>query len=93
MRLPPVLITEACKIIFEYWERQAAAQAQVRPFRWEELTPEYQSKWRAIVSVALEMGITVILNDAMHVLDQSNGDMGAAYAKALRRYKRERLDG
>lgn len=87
------MITEACKIIFEHMERYAAAHQGVEPLRWEECSPDYQAVWSDCVAVALEMGVSVILNDAMDVLDHSNGDMGGAYAKALRRYMRERLEG
>lgn len=92
MRLPPILIDTAAKDIFEYWETHAAHKQGVKPVAWAELHPEYQRLWREIVSDILEMGISVVLKDAIHVLDVSNGDMGGAFAKALRRYMRERLD-
>lgn len=92
MRLPPILIEEAAKLIFEYWEQRAAQTQGITPLLWTQLSPAYQSEWRDIVSAALEMGISVIMRDAVQTLDQSNGDMGGAFAKALKRYMRERLD-
>jgi hypothetical protein len=92
MRLPPVLIEEAAKLIFEFWERHAAQTQGVAPVAWEQLAPAYKALWRDIVSIALEMGVSVVLRDAVQTLDQSNGDMGGAFAKALKRYMRERLD-
>lgn len=92
MKLPPILVDEAAKLIFEYWERYAAEHQGVQPIAWASLKPAYQALWRDITSTALEMGISVVLKDAVHTMDVSNGDMGGAYAKALKRYMRERLD-
>lgn len=92
MRLPPILVEEAAKMIFTYWEVYAARTQGIVPVAWEKLAPAYQALWRDIVATALEMGISVVMKDAVHILDHTNGDMGGAYAKALRRYMRERLD-
>lgn len=92
MRLPPILVDEAAKLIFDYWEEFAARTQGIVPVAWERLSPVYKAQWRDIVSVALEMGIIVILRDAVATLDESNGDLGGAFAKALKRYMRERLD-
>lgn len=92
MRLPPILIEEATRLIAEAMERHAAAEQGVKPLRWEEFPLPYQAIWRQVVGTALEMGITIILRDAMQYLDHTNGDLGGAFAKALKRYMRERLD-
>ena len=92
IELPHILIREAAKLIFEYWERHAQERGLVaQPMAWADLSPDYQGRWCGIVSIALEMGIVVIMNDAIQYLDQTNGDMGGAFVKALRRYLRERL--
>lgn len=92
MTLPSVLVEEGAKMVFSHWERIAARDQGVEPLPWEQLEESYRQEWRSIVSVVLEMGISVILRDAITVIDHSNGDMGGAYAKALRRYMRERLN-
>lgn len=92
MRLPSVLIEEAAKMVYSHWEGIAARAQNTAPLPWEELGESYRQEWRAIIGINLEMGIGVILKDAVQWLDQSNGDMGGAFSKALRRYMRERLD-
>jgi hypothetical protein len=90
MNLPSVLIEEAARIIFEYWENNHPTGRQ--PVAWDRLHPKYRAMWCDITRVVLEMGITVVLNDATQFLDHTNGDMGGAFAKALKRYRQERLE-
>lgn len=86
MTLPPGLSEEAARIIFEFWERNAEAERGHKPLLWEELPPRYQILWIGIARIVLEMAVTVLLSDIHRFFEDSNGDMGAAFAKALRRY-------
>lgn len=92
MQLPLILIEEAARIVFSHWEGIAARTQNVPPVSWDDLEESYRQEWRNIIGTVLEMGIGVILKDAVQFLDQSNGDMGGAFAKALRRYMRDRLN-
>lgn len=88
IKLPQLLCDEAALIMFDFWERQKPLEHQLL---WSQLSPAFQTIWRQAARVALEMGATVILEDAIHFVDKTNGDMGGAYAKAIRRYINERL--
>ena len=92
MRLPPLVIDEAAKIIFEFWERHAQARNGQEMIYWENLESKYQFMWREITRLVLEMLASVLMTDAYHYLEASNGDMGAAFARALRRYAQEVLE-
>jgi hypothetical protein len=92
MRLPPGLCEEAAIMLFDFWEKQGAASRATKPTQWHEIAPRYQMMWIQITRIVLEMAVTVVLSDAHRFLDDSNGDMGAAFAKALRRYSAEVLN-
>ena len=77
---------------YTHWERIAAKSQGVDPLPWDQLGEPYRQEWRNIIGLVLEMGVSVIFRDAITVLDHTNGDMGGAYAKAIRRYMRERLN-
>ena len=86
LRLPPGLVEEAAKMLFDFFEDQGARARKVPPIPWGSLKPRYQMMWLTMTRLVLEMGATVILHEAHAYLEASNGDMGAAFAKALRRY-------
>ena len=88
MKLPDGLAVEAAIIIFEFWE----ANSNTKPIRWEELPTRFQRMWIEITRVVLEMGLAVTMTDIHRYFEASNGDMGAAFAKALRRYAAEILE-
>jgi hypothetical protein len=92
MSLPPGLVEEAAQIVFEFWERNAAKERGVEPIKWQNLMPRYQSMWIRIVRVILEMTTSVLLTDIHRFLEASNGDLGSAFARALRRYAAEELN-
>lgn len=80
---------EAAMIMFDHWERLKPPAKQML---WTQIGPHYQDVWRQAARITLEMGVTIILEDAIQFVDKTNGDMGGAYAKALRRYITERLE-
>jgi hypothetical protein len=84
MRLPDGLAQEAARMVFEFWELNSG-----RRMPWEQLPARYQVMWVEIIRVVLEMTVTVQLTDIHRFFEQSNGDMGAAFARALRRYASE----
>ena len=92
MALPPGLVEEAAKMLFAFWEDQADAEKRRRPIHWEQLAPQYQVAWLEITRITLEMTISVMMTDIHRYLDGSNGDMGAAFSRALRRYAEEVLN-
>ncbi len=94
MALPPGLLEEVARLFCEFWERHRASESGGRhqPLRWEQIPPRYQMAWLKVSRIALEMTIKVVLGEAHHYLDQSNGDMGAAFARALRRYSEHVLN-
>ena len=75
--------------MFDFWEQQRRPEDRLR---WDQLHQRHQNNWRSICRVILEMGITVVMADAIQFIDHANGDMGGAFAKALRRYISERLE-
>ena len=91
MAFPPGLVEAVAQLLFEFWERQAELDRVRRATKWENLPPKFQTAWIKITQIALEMASTVILTDAKEYLDRSNGDMGAAFARAITRYAQEIL--
>lgn len=91
MALPPGLVEESARILFEFWEREAEKQGHRRATQWEKLPPQFQVAWLGITRVVLEMSTKVLLNDIDTYLDSSNGDMGAAFSRAVRRYAEQVL--
>lgn len=79
-------------LFFDLYEEQRAIAQKVPPIPWAKLQPRFQLMWLRITGIVMEMAITVIMADAVHFLENSNGDLGAAFAKALRRYADEVLD-
>lgn len=71
---------------YEFWARHDCQKRKVTFVPWEKVPPQYREMWLGITTLALEMGITVVLDDAHRFLHASNGDLGAAFAKALGRY-------
>lgn len=92
MKLPRVLIEEAARIVYTHFEAIAAKNQGVTPLPWADLEEGYRREWRHIIAVVLEMGVDLVFRDAIQVLDQSNGDLGGAFAKGLRRYMKEYLE-
>ena len=93
MDLPPLLVEEVARLIFDFWEREAArANPKQKIIRWDQLGLRYQTKWTEITRIGLEMFTTVMLSDIHRFLRASNGDMGEAFASALRRYARTVLN-
>lgn len=88
MRLPEELIREAAIIVFEFWQQHSPQP----PLSWDKLPSRYQVMWLEITRVILEMTVSVQLTDVHRYFEQSNGDMGAAFASALRRYAAEILN-
>jgi hypothetical protein len=88
MKLPEGLAREAAIIVFEFWEQQSGRT----PVSWDALPTRYQMMWVEITRVVLEMTVTVQLTDIHRFFEQSNGDMGHAFAAALRRYAGEILN-
>lgn len=86
--VPPILIDDAAGLILDMLEMRKHPDQRMRI---DQLKPGDQALFRDIAQVVLEMGVTVILSDAIQYLDNSNGDMGAAFGRALRRYIHERL--
>lgn len=86
MALPPGLVEEVARVLFEFWEQHIEAHGGRKALRWEQLPPKYQMAWIKISHIVLEMATRVIMTDAYRFLDASNGDMGAAFARALKRY-------
>lgn len=86
MALPPGLVEEAARILYEFWEREAEKAQARKAIPWELTQPRYQVAWISITRVVLQMSVSVLLNDLNHFLDTSNGDMGAAFSRALQRY-------
>ena len=92
IKLPPGLPEEAAKIIYEFWARYDADKRKGQFVPWERVPPPFQRMWVQITQLILEMAVTVILSDANRFLENSNGDMGVAFGKALRRYASEILE-
>lgn len=92
MRLPPGLREEAAAIIYEFWCRHDGEKRGATFVPWEKVPRHYQMLWVGIMQLALEMTVAIVLSDATRFLENSNGDMGAAFAKALKRYASDILD-
>lgn len=85
MKLPDGLAREAAIIVFEFWEQNGDRP----PIAWDQLPSRFQVMWIEIMRVVLEMTISIQMTDAHRFFEQSNGDMGHAFAAALRRYAGE----
>ena len=92
MNLLPGLCQETAKILYEFWESNAAMAERRNRRPWIHLDPGSQALWLQITRVVLEMHTSVLLTDVHRFLNKSNGDMGAAFARALRRYAKEILN-
>ncbi len=92
MTLPPGVCEEAARICYDFWETNAAAAERRERIAWEHIAPHYQMMWLKITRVILEMHTAILLTDIHKFLNQSNGDMGAAFARALRRYAKTFLN-
>lgn len=92
MALPPGLCEEAAKMIFDFWEMNAARTHRRAPLAWTQLQPIHQTMWVEITHIVIDMAYHILLRDLHRFLDQSNGDMGAAFARALQRYARDILN-
>jgi len=92
MRLPPGLREAIAQMIYEFWQKHHAETKGGNYVPWEKVPPKYQLLWLHVTQLALELALTVVLSDVRRFLENSNGDMGAAFAKALGRYIRDILD-
>jgi predicted TIM-barrel fold metal-dependent hydrolase len=92
VKMPPRLTAEAARLQYEFWARHEAEikKIQMRPFN--QIPTDYERRWLEITHIVQELTVTVVLWDAMEFLEQSNGDLGAAIAKGLRRYARDVLN-
>lgn len=88
MRLPEELVREAAIIVFDFWQTHSP-QPKIT---WDQLPTRFQIMWLKIIRVVLEMTVSVQLTDIHRFFEHSNGDMGAAFASALRRYAAEILN-
>ena len=92
MALPPGLCEEAAKILFNFWEMNRAKSNRQPPLRWEQISPLHRRMWLEITYVVLDMSYTILLSDLRRFLDRSNGDLGAAFVRALERYAHDILN-
>lgn len=90
MILPPGVCEEAAKILHEFWETNSSNPE--RRILWADLDPRYQVLWVKITRIILVMYTNILLTDIHRFLNRSNGDLGAAFAKALRRYARFQMN-
>ena len=92
MKLPPGVAEESARIFFDFWESNAANAERRERRPWETVSPQHRMMWVQITRVALEMYTSILLTDIHKFLNQSNGDLGAAFARALRRYAKTILN-
>lgn len=92
MKLPPGVAEETARILFDFWETNAANAERRERRQWETVSPQHRMMWVQISRVVLEMYTSILLTDVHKFLNQSNGDMGAAFARALRRYAKTILN-
>lgn len=82
-------ITTAAKFAFEAWIMRAQATGTKAP-NWENLSQETREAWIESQQAAAETVAVAMLTD-LAIWADTQGDLGAALARAVWRYAREEL--
>lgn len=94
---PGATISEhAAKMVFDFWEREAAAIRRRRgeddtPIAWSDLAPEWREKWTSVIGMVVDMATEVAMTDAYVTLAREDHDFASLRARAISSYAQKEL--
>lgn len=91
MALPDIVYEESAKLVFEYWEREAAAVriARGQPgevLLWGDLDEQWKKKWRDVIANVVDMTARVMLADMHAAMSTQEDDLTSIRTRAILRY-------